>query len=169
MMPLSSTTDKGVIVQPDKLLAQGSIIGEWICISFFKYTLLIMLLQFSQFFPFYPLSAPHPPSLPLSSCPWVVHINSLSYLFPIPFLTSPHLFNAYQLCFFFPVPFPPYSCLPSPHWNPSMWCPFLWFCSCSSCLLSFCFHCFSFIFSGSFVDSCEFVVILLFILFFLFR
>ena len=32
------------------------------------------------------------------------------------------------------VLFPP---LPSllPHWLPSMWSPFLWFCSCSSCLL----------------------------------
>ena len=42
---------------------------------------------------------------PLSSCPWVVQMSSLSSLFPVPFLTSPQLFYAYQSCFFFPVPF----------------------------------------------------------------
>ena len=77
---------------------------------FLKYILLIMLLQFSQFFPLCPPSTLHPPTLQhspaLSSCPWVVRISSLSSLFPIPFLTSPHLFNAYQLCFFFLVAFP---------------------------------------------------------------
>ena len=63
-------------------------------------------------FPLYPRSALHAltlqHSLLLHSCPWVVHINSLNSLFPIPFLTSPHLFYAYQLCFFFPVPPPPF-------------------------------------------------------------
>ena len=59
---------------------------------------LIMLLQFSQFFPLYSPSAlpPQPSHIPpLSSCPWVVHISSLSPLFPIPFFISPHLFYAY--------------------------------------------------------------------------
>ena len=32
----------------------------------------------------------------------------------------------------FPLSLP----LPLPYWYPSMWSPFLWFCSCSSCLLS---------------------------------
>ena len=85
---------------------------------FLNYILLIMLLQFSPFFSLYPPlpCTPKPSSIsPLSSCPWVVHISSLSSLFPIPFLTSPHLFYAYQLCFFFLVPFPCYSSLPPPH------------------------------------------------------
>ena len=73
-----------------------------------------MLLQFSQFFP----PPPCPPTLqhfpPLTPCPRVVHISSLSPLFPVPFLTSPHLFYAYQLCFFFPVPSIPFLPSPSP-------------------------------------------------------
>ena len=84
---------------------------------FFKYVLLIMLLQFSQFSPFIPPPpcTPNPPaSSPLSSCLWVVRISSLSSPFPIPFLTSPHLFYAYQLCFFSPVPFPPIPPFPLP-------------------------------------------------------
>ena len=112
---------------------------------------------------------PQPASIPpdLSSCPWLVHTSSLSSLFPIPFFTSPHLFNACQLCFLFPVPFPLYSSFLPSHWKTSTWCPFLWFCSCSSCLLSFLFHSLCFIL-GSFVDSREFVVILLFIFFIFF-
>ena len=42
-----------------------------------------------------------------------------------------------------PCTFPPYSSLPALHWNLFMWCPFLWFCSCSSCLFSF--YCFFFL------------------------
>ena len=81
---------------------------------YLNYILLIMLLQFSQLSPFTPLPPvlPNPPAPHLSSCPWVVLTSSLTSLFPIPFLTSPHLFYAYQLCFFFPVPFspiPPFS------------------------------------------------------------
>ena len=55
-------------------------------LNFFKYILLIMLLQLSQFFlPFNLLcpASPHP-----SSRPWVVHISSLASPFPILFLTS---------------------------------------------------------------------------------
>ena len=88
--------------------------------SFFKYILLIMLLQFSQFSPLYfPCTLPtlqHSPSL--SSCSWVVHISSLTSLFPILFLTSPCLFYAYQLCFLLPVPFPPILPLLLPTENP---------------------------------------------------
>ena len=66
--------------------------------------------------------------------------GSSASLFPVLFLTSPCLFYAYQLCFLFPVPFPRLSSLPLPADNPSMRSPFLWFCSCSSYLLSlFCF------------------------------
>ena len=78
---------------------------------FFKYVLLIVLLQFSQFSPLSSLcpAPPNPPPFPptLSSCPWVVHISSSNSLFPLPLLTSPCLFYAQQLHFLFPVPFPP--------------------------------------------------------------
>ena len=80
----------------------------------FKYSLLLMLLQLSQFFsPLYPPSAlyhPHPLAFPpLSSCPCVIHISSLVSLFPILLLTYPCPFYAYHLCFLFPVPSPYYS------------------------------------------------------------
>ena len=73
-----------------------------------------MLLQVSQFFPFYPPSALIPPASPLlSSCPWVAHISSLSPVSYTIFI-SPHVFYAYQLRFFFPVPFPPIPPFPLP-------------------------------------------------------
>ena len=86
-----------------------------------------MLLQFSLFFPLYPASTLHLPTLqhppPISSCTWVIQISSLNYLFPIPFLTSPCLFYAYQLCFFLAHPPPPVPPLPLPTENPpwSLW------------------------------------------------
>ena len=52
-----------------------------------------MLLELSHFFS--PLYSPQPcTSLPpaspdLSSCPWVIHISSLAFPFPLLFLTSP--------------------------------------------------------------------------------
>ena len=103
--------------------------------NFFKYILLIMLLQLSHFpsfillCPAYPLLPAFPP---FSSCPWVVHINSLASTFPILFLTSPGLFSIYHLCYLFSVPFPPLSPSHSPVDNPP--CD-LHFCA-SSCLLS---------------------------------
>ena len=84
-------------------------------IPFFKYILLIMLVQLSHF-----LSLLYPPlpctptstSIPyLSWCPWVIHVSSLASPFPVLFLTSPCLFCTYHLCFLFPVPFPPFSSL----------------------------------------------------------
>ena len=127
---------------------------------FFKYILFIMLLQLSHFFFHFIPSALHHPSLqhfPLSSCPWVVHTSSLAFPFPIPFLTSPCLFCTYHLCFLSPLPFPPFS----PHTTDNPPCD-LYFRDSAPvlvvCLVSFCFY-----FSGSVVDSCEFVVILLFI------
>ena len=107
-------------------------------LSFFKYILLIMLLQLSHFCPFTPLHPAHslPPTFPpYSSCPWVILISSLASTFPTLFLPSPYLFSTYHLCYLFSVPFPP-----SPPLTllliTLMWSPFLWFCSCSSCLLS---------------------------------
>ena len=72
-----------------------------------------MLLQLSHFlFPFIPLHPAYhltPTSPSITSCPWVVHVSSLTSPFPILFLTSPCLFCAYHLCFLFLVPVPPYS------------------------------------------------------------
>ena len=124
-----------------------------------------MLLQLSHFFlPFIPLHpAPHPPtSIPqnFSLCPWAVRISSLVSPFPVLFLTSPCLFCTYELCFSFPVPFPPFSPLPLTDDNPP--CD-LHYCD-SVPVLVVCLVCFLFlIFFGSVADSCEFVVILLFI------
>ena len=126
-----------------KMMFKHKINISFICF----YILLIILLQFSQFSPYIPpVPCTSQPSTipPLSSCPWVVHISSLTSLFLIPFLISPHLFYAYQFCSWFPLPSPPDSSPHPPHWKPSMWSPFLCFCSCSSCLLSFCFHFFRF-------------------------
>ena len=122
--------------------------------------------------PFFPPLYPPPCPAPLlclvfhslSSCPWVVHISSLASPSPILFLTFPCLFCAYQLCFLFPVPFPPFSLLPLPTDNPP--CD-LYFCD-SVPVLLVCLVCFCFCFwlrgrLGSIVDSCQFVVILLFI------
>ena len=132
---------------------------------FFKYILLIILLQLSHFFlSFISVHPPHPSyqNLPaFSSCPWVVHITSLASPFPILFLTSPCPFCTYQLCFLFPVPFSPLSPLPLPtdkhpcdlHFCDSVPVPVVGIVS---------FH---FCFLGLVVDSCEFVVILLFIVF----
>ena len=88
--------------------------------SFFNYILLIVLLQLSHFFSVYPLLpyTPLPSWIPLSSCPWFIHVSSLASTFPIVFLISPCLFCTYQLCFLFPVPFPPSYPHPFPANNP---------------------------------------------------
>ena len=59
---------------------------------------------FSSLFP-YALYPPPTSSPYLSSCPWVIHISSLAFTFPILFLTASCLFRTYHLCLF-PVPFP---------------------------------------------------------------
>ena len=113
-------------------------------------------LPFIHFFP-----APSPPAFPsLSSCPWVIHIShisSLASLFPILFLISFCLFCTYHLCLLFPVPFLTFSPLPLPTDNP----PCDHFCD-SVPVLVVSLVCFVFVL-GSVVESCEFVVILLFI------
>ena len=119
---------------------------------YFEYILLNMLLQLSHFFlPFISLH-PAPPLLPafspLSSCPWVIHIRSLAYPFPILFLTSPCPFCTYHLCYLFPVPLPPFY-------------PFAFPADNLPCNLHFCdsVPVFVFVFLGSVVDGCGFVII----------
>ena len=99
-----------------------------------------------------------PPShIPLeSSCPWVIHISSLASTSPILFLPSPCLFSTYHLGYLFSVPFPLLSPSHSPVDNPP--CE-LHFCDSVPVLVVFS----SFLFFGLVVDSCEFIVILLFI------
>ena len=64
-------------------------------------------------------SPKHPHSLRQSthhcSCPWVMHISSLAFPFPILFLTSPSLFCTYQYVLLNPCTFP--LNLPLPHSN----------------------------------------------------
>ena len=121
-----------------------------------------MLLQLSHFFsPSFPSTLhPLPPAFPtLSSCPHIVCIYFLASLFPILFLTSPCLFCTYHLCFLFPGPFSPFSPIRLPTDNPP--CD-LHFCDSVPILVVSLVH-FCFVFLGSVVDSCEFVVILLFV------
>ncbi|KAF6119875.1 hypothetical protein HJG60_010258 [Phyllostomus discolor] len=137
------------------------------CFLFFilKY-ILIMLLQLPIFFSLLTpqTSTPHLPAFPsLRSCQWVIHISSLASTFPILFLTSPCLFCIDHLCFLFPEHFPPFSSLLLPTDNPP--CN-LHFCD-SVLFLAVCLVCFGFCFLGS-VDSCEFVAILLLIVFIFF-
>ena len=88
-----------ICIFPSELLSSLIFFFKMLChicfyFYFFKVFLLIMLLQFSQVSPLYLPS--NPPAFPrLSPCPWVVHISSLSPLFPIPFFIFPHLFYAY--------------------------------------------------------------------------
>ena len=112
-----------------------------------NYILLIKLLQLSQFFPLWP---------PLCSCPWVMHINSLSTPFPVLYFTVPWLFCNYLFVLLNPLtssPIPPHP-LPGNHQNNL--CIRYAVSVLLVCLVCFCFLC-------SIVDSCEFVVILLFI------
>ena len=78
----------------------------------FKYILLIMLLQLSQFF----LLCPALPStlipsiyLHLSSCPWVMHISSFASPFPILYFASPVYLVPTNLYVLIPACFPPFS------------------------------------------------------------
>ena len=91
------------------------------CLGFFKYILLITLLQlshsfFSPLFPstLYLYSLQHSPPPHLSSCPCIAHVSSLASPISILFLTSPCAFYAYHLCFLFPVLFIPVLPIPLP-------------------------------------------------------
>ena len=121
-------------------------------------TVVLFFLLFIPLCPAHPLVATF---TNLSSCPWVIHISSpLGFSISYTTLKLP-LFFTYHLCFLFPVPFPLFFPLPLSSDNP----PFSLIWSYSSCLLSL----FLFLlFLGSVVDSCEFVVILLFIFFIFF-
>ena len=128
---------------------------------FFKYISLIMLLQLSHSPLYYPLpcTPPHTHIPPHSSCPWVVHISSLASTFPILYLTSPCLFSTYQLVALIPCTFSPILPLPLPADNPPCDLYFWDF----ILVLVVCLVCFrSYFFLGSVVYSCEFIVILLF-------
>ena len=125
-----------------------------------------MLLQLSHsplFIPLYP-THPLPPTFqPLSLCPWVVHVSSLAYTLPILFLTSPVYFQRNEFATYSLYLFQ-HSPLPFPDDNPP--CD-LHFCV-SVPVLVVCLVWFSFFFLGFVADSCEFVVILLFILLIIF-
>ena len=72
----------------------------WVLIFFFLSIFYWLCYHsFPNILPLIPLP-PCPPQLssiplPLSSCPWVVHISSLSPLFPMPFFISPCLLYGY--------------------------------------------------------------------------
>ena len=122
-----------------------------------------MLLQLSHFPPSLHSILPTPslPHSPLySSCPWVIHISSLASTFPILFLTSPCVFSTYHLCYLLSVPFLPLSPSHSSVDNPPCDPHFYDSVSSSSCLLSLVFV---LSFLVSVVDSCEFVIFLLFV------
>ena len=116
-----------------------------------------MLLQFFQFSPFVPLHSvpPFSPVIPSCSSPWVMHVSSLAFPFPIPFSTSPCLFCTYQFVLLNPCTF--YSILPFPLPIDNLpndlhiydFVPVL-----LVCLVYF---------LDSVVDSCEFIAILMFI------
>ena len=119
----------------------------------------ITVVPFSSPHPLIPLHPAHSllPAVPtFSSCPWVIHISSLAYIFPLLSLTSPCLFSTYHLCYLFPVPFSPLSPSYSPADNPH--CD-LHFCDSVPVLVV----CLVVFFLGLIVNSCEFIVILLFI------
>ena len=116
--------------------------------------------SYPNFIPFVPfhLLTPLPPAIPpLSSCPWAVHISSLASPFSILFLTSPCLYCTYKLCFLIPLPFPPFS----PFLLPADNSPSDLHIYDSVPVVVVCLVCFCFL--DSVVDSCEFVVILTFI------
>ena len=117
---------------------------------------------------FIPLCPAHPlpPTLPpFSSCPWVILISSLASTFPILFLPSSCLSSTYHLCYLFSVPFSPLFPSYSPTDSPP--CD-LHFCD-SVPALVVCLVCFLVfvLFLGLVVNSCEFVVILLFTFFYI--
>ena len=128
---------------------------------YINYAITVVPVLFSPLSPsvLHPPPYSHPSSIPppLSSCLWVTYISSLASPFPILFSTSRCLFCTYQLCFLFPVPFPSFSPFPLLINYPP--CD-LHFCD-SVHVLVVCLICFCFL--GSDVDSCEFVVIFLFI------
>ena len=134
---------------------------------FKKCILLIMLLQFSQFFhPFISLLCPVPHH-PLAFAPQFMSMGGTYRFFGFSIsctilnLPPHHLFCTYNLCFLSPVPFP--------H-SPPFLSPLITLHAIFISPILFLFQSFAqfvsaFFFLGSLVDSYEFVVILLFIVF----
>ena len=80
---------------------------------FFRYILLIMLLQLPHFFLSLHPAPPIPPSFPhLGSCPWVIHISYLASTFPILFLTSSIYFVPTNYASYYLFPHSPHSSSP---------------------------------------------------------
>ena len=100
----------------------------------------------------------------LSSCPWVVHINYLAFSISCAILNLPLSILYLPFMLFIPSTFSPVPLFSLPADNPP--CD-LHFCVSIPVLVVCSVH-FWFCFLGSVVDSCEFVVILLFIVFYLF-
>ena len=127
---------------------------------FLKYILLITLLQFSQFSPSIPLPpyTPNPPASPpqFMSMGCTYKFFGFSVTYTVLNLSPSTLCQPIMLLI--PCPFLPIPPLPVPTENPPCDLHFSSYVLCSSCLLSFCFL-------GSVVDSYEFAVILLFIVF----
>ena len=131
-------------------------------IYFIYYAIIVVPFFFLPFIPLHPAHA-LPPTFPsFSSCPWVIHASSSASTFPILSLTSPLSIFYLSFMLLFPVPFPPFSPLSLPTDNPP--CD-LYFCESIPVLVVFLVHfCFC-VFLGLVVDSCELVVILLFMVF----
>ena len=85
-------------------------------LTFFKVYFIDYAISVFPIFPLQPVPPTPPAFPPLSSCPRVVHISSLSSVFPIPFFFyfMPTNYTSSSLCI------PPLSFLPPPHWNLSI-------------------------------------------------
>ena len=94
------------------LLSQSSFKPSSFFFNIYLIDYAIMVVSFfSPLYSLLPCTA-LPPVFPhLSSCPWVIHINSLASPFPILFITSPYLFCTCHL-YCFPVPLSLVSPLP---------------------------------------------------------
>ena len=132
-------------------------------ILFFKIYFIDYAIIVVSIFPPLPSSTQYLHSLQqslLSSCPWVMHISSLATPLPILFLTSPCLLCTYWILLLNPCTLSLLLFLPPPSFNP----PNDLHIYDSVPVLLVCLVCFCFCFLlGSVFNSCEFVVILLFI------
>ena len=158
--PFTCSTSS-ILKQMSLLVTDTEVILKYI--YFIDYAITVVHF-FLPFFPLLPVSLLPPSLLHFSSCPWVIHRSSLSSPFPILFLTSPCLFCTYlPFMFCIPCTFSLIIPLLLPADNPP--CD-LHFCDSVPLLVVCLVHCF-FCFLGSVVNSCQFVVILLFIVFYL--
>ena len=94
----------------------------------------------SFFLPFIPLGPAPPPTLQHSPTP-LIHVHGLYYkflVFSISYTVLNLPLSSLYLPFMLLIPctFSPILLPPPPHWWPSMWSLFLWFCPCSSCFCS---------------------------------